>query len=697
VLQLKNYRMPALQRCVVRIMVMVPLYALSSLIALYSLNAAFFIDAIRDLYEGFVIYTFLQLLITYLGGERDLLLRLNGRPPIPHTFPVNLFFAPMDPSDPWTLLNLKRGVLQYVQIKPLLVVVTAVCKWTGTWKEGEFTLTSGYTYVTIVYNISICLSLYCLAMFWVAVNKDLLPFRPVPKFLCVKGILFFSFWQGVFVGFLVSTGAIKSVGPYTDPEHMVLAIVDSMICIEMPFFAIAHQYAFRASDYIDNSVIHVARLPFIYAARDAFGVKDVWEDIKYTFRARGVSYKAYEAADSGLHYGEGRQKRIRAGLRYSRGGKAKYWLNDPNTDGERQSLLPKTNGDMPFRADDSSDSDVSDAPSLNFSDISDGEEQMYERARRVGYSGFPNIDISREQARRMRRHEENGILAGRRLRLSSDARQRAASPASPVPGPSGRQRRSTKNRQVDKGKGKGKGRAGVYGQWGEHASTRPPPIIAEVDDAPFDGENENPGAWHADDEGVGMRWTQKPKPPPVSTTPEPQPKIDEVPAPASPETVVARSDAVDLVSEAQLETPETRTRSMSAAAQVPDVRPVKLIQSPHEDAPSPTIASKMETLSPPTDIPPRDTASAPPLIERDASPMPSSGRASPPRSLEADVSPPDAWERPEPTFPARAPLPQQRSEPRRAPAPPSPDSTVSSKSFRAPSYGRWEPDDNPWA
>lgn len=63
-LQLKNYRMPQLQRNVVRIMVMwvcgvvaaltdtrVPLYATSSLIALYSLNAAFFIDAVRDLYE----------------------------------------------------------------------------------------------------------------------------------------------------------------------------------------------------------------------------------------------------------------------------------------------------------------------------------------------------------------------------------------------------------------------------------------------------------------------------------------------------------------------------------------------------------------------------------------------------------------------------------------------------------------------
>jgi len=65
-LQLKNYRKPALQRAVVRIMVMyvvllesvegglidrVPLYAISSLIAIFSLEAAFFIDAIRDLYE----------------------------------------------------------------------------------------------------------------------------------------------------------------------------------------------------------------------------------------------------------------------------------------------------------------------------------------------------------------------------------------------------------------------------------------------------------------------------------------------------------------------------------------------------------------------------------------------------------------------------------------------------------------------
>ncbi|KAJ7301770.1 organic solute transporter Ostalpha-domain-containing protein [Mycena albidolilacea] len=62
-LQLRNYRKPALQRMVVRIMIMVPLYAVSSLISLFSLETAFFINAIRGIYEAFVIYAFFTLLL----------------------------------------------------------------------------------------------------------------------------------------------------------------------------------------------------------------------------------------------------------------------------------------------------------------------------------------------------------------------------------------------------------------------------------------------------------------------------------------------------------------------------------------------------------------------------------------------------------------------------------------------------------
>lgn len=49
--QLKNYRKPTLQRYVVRLLLMVPIYSIASVISLYSLDVADVIDLVRDLYE----------------------------------------------------------------------------------------------------------------------------------------------------------------------------------------------------------------------------------------------------------------------------------------------------------------------------------------------------------------------------------------------------------------------------------------------------------------------------------------------------------------------------------------------------------------------------------------------------------------------------------------------------------------------
>jgi hypothetical protein len=189
----------------------------------------------------------------------------------------------------------------------------------------------------------------------------------------------------------------------------------------------------------------------MYALRDAFGLKDVWEDSKDTLRGRGVSYQAYEPAEGGLHHGVGRQKRIRAGLRYSKGGKSKYWLPTPGDEargrgnvGPIQSLkrriderlaaaegyaplLPQQADQVVHEDPDGLDSrkhvewgglfeegsDESDAPSLEWGSVDGEEEGMYERARRIGYAGFPNVDVSREEKKRAIWEEEEGILQGR--------------------------------------------------------------------------------------------------------------------------------------------------------------------------------------------------------------------------------------------------------------------------------------------
>jgi Organic solute transporter Ostalpha len=69
---------------------------------------------------------------------------------------------------------------EYVQVKPILAVATLILKAAGKFNEGDLRADSGYLYVSIVYNTSICLSLYCLAMFWLSINDDLKPFRRVP-------------------------------------------------------------------------------------------------------------------------------------------------------------------------------------------------------------------------------------------------------------------------------------------------------------------------------------------------------------------------------------------------------------------------------------------------------------------------------------------------------------------------------------
>lgn len=55
---------------------------------------------------------------------------------------------------------------------------------------------SGYLYITIIYNISVSLSLYALFLFYFSTRELLSPYRPMLKFLMVKSVIFLSFWQG---------------------------------------------------------------------------------------------------------------------------------------------------------------------------------------------------------------------------------------------------------------------------------------------------------------------------------------------------------------------------------------------------------------------------------------------------------------------------------------------------------------------
>lgn len=254
----------------------------------------------------------------------------------------------------------------------------------------------------------------------------------------MKGILFFSFWQAIGISLLASVGAIKKLGPYTDKEHISLGLTDTLICFEMPFFAIAHLAAFSHRDYIDKKLAYVGRVPMRQAFRDAFGLKDVLEDVRATLNGQGMDYREFEPSEGHMHQGLGRERRIRAGLRYSHGGRGKYWLPQTTTsnrwerspeDDIRAPLLSGDTEDIVHDTGNAADDElVAVGFDLPFGGLDSEDEDLFAGSRKYlfGDYNYPCIDASSEVARAEMWDEEERILNNERSAWFSDRHGRNA-------------------------------------------------------------------------------------------------------------------------------------------------------------------------------------------------------------------------------------------------------------------------------
>lgn len=59
--------------------------------------------------------------------------------------------------------------------------------------DGVFRGDVAFPYLIAVNNLSQFIAMYCLVMFYKASVAELRPMRPLPKFLCIKAVVFFSF------------------------------------------------------------------------------------------------------------------------------------------------------------------------------------------------------------------------------------------------------------------------------------------------------------------------------------------------------------------------------------------------------------------------------------------------------------------------------------------------------------------------
>ncbi|XP_017483343.1 PREDICTED: transmembrane protein 184C-like isoform X3 [Rhagoletis zephyria] len=133
------------------------------------------------------------------------------------------------------------------------MLFNSICELCGVYGEGTFAGNVAFPYIIVINNISQFVAMYCLVLFYKANKEDLKPMKPIPKFLCIKAVVFFSFFQGVILFLLAYYNVLQPFFSLGDDTNLASMLQNFLICIEMFIAAVAHIYSFPHYPFHINS------------------------------------------------------------------------------------------------------------------------------------------------------------------------------------------------------------------------------------------------------------------------------------------------------------------------------------------------------------------------------------------------------------------------------------------------------------
>jgi Organic solute transporter Ostalpha len=296
---LRKLNQPDVQRKILAILWMSPVYAITSWFSLVFRSAEGYLAILKDFYEAYTIYQFLSFCIAVLGkGDRNVVVDLLAQHVEHLTPPFRLFGCfeviccgrcckgPTYESNRQLanaiLLQCQLFAMQFVFFRPLTttaIVALEKLNYYGA-GDGPKDYRSPQFYITIVQNISIFVAFTGLLKFYHAVDKDLAWCRPFAKFLCIKGVVFMTFWQGLALSVLAQT---TDVAGEDDADAFAKSSQNFLICLEMLLFSIAHFYCFPTEEWEDGYRVKHAGGSF----SDSIAFGDFMSDLKLLIKSNG--------------------------------------------------------------------------------------------------------------------------------------------------------------------------------------------------------------------------------------------------------------------------------------------------------------------------------------------------------------------------------------------------------------------------
>lgn len=244
-----HYTNPGEQRQILRILYMPPVYAVISFFSYRYFRDYTYYDLIETAYESITLSAFLLLLIEYVAATaadhdvKNAIARKDKK-----KLPLPFCFWRYRPTKAYFMYTVKWSVLQYVIIRPLLSIIGIIAQAKGVLCEsGSWSFKTAKAYISLFDAISITIALYGLLLFYGLTKEELAGRRPLAKFLAIKLIVMFTFYQS-FV-FTALEGRVIHATQYWTEANIADGLNALAICIEMVFFSAFMMWAYTWREY----------------------------------------------------------------------------------------------------------------------------------------------------------------------------------------------------------------------------------------------------------------------------------------------------------------------------------------------------------------------------------------------------------------------------------------------------------------
>jgi len=292
----RKMNQPVIQRKILAILWMCPIYAVTSCLSLVLPTYAGYLGIIKDFYEAYIIYQFLSFCISAIGGgDRNKVIDLLAKQVGHLNPPFRLFFCCCKPyyeNDKALasaiLLQCQFFAIQFVFWKPVTAISMVFLKkydYYGPYASDALDWKSIQFWIVIIQNVSTFVAFAGLLKFYHAVDKELQWCRPFAKFLCIKGVVFMTFWQGSALKILAETTDVGGEGDSADIWSE--QIQNFLICMEMLLFSIAHFYCFPVEEWQPGYKVNFRKAKF----GETMALNDFFTDLKIIMTTQDGSKK----------------------------------------------------------------------------------------------------------------------------------------------------------------------------------------------------------------------------------------------------------------------------------------------------------------------------------------------------------------------------------------------------------------------